>query len=371
MVMIVGAVSGWWLQQKKGCVSVSPPPVVPPTVILLSIDTVRADHVGCYGYPRNTTPTIDRLAQESVRYRQVMSVAPNTAPAHMSMLTGMSPLVHGVHIYGKDGNYRTLAAEIPTLAELLHQHGYHTVGLTNSLQVGKVLGFARGFDRYEDDFFSVDGMYRDPVATEQNSRQRWREVLAEANQRRQPLFAFLHHFLNHSVYLAPPREYRERFADQLLDFLPRSHVELPNRPGVLDDDRRFFETVTGEDMRQRGHVAALYDGALAYSDHTVQIMIEELRAAGRWENTLFILVSDHGEELYEHKCWGHSQLWAEHLKVPLLVKFPAGHAAGRVIEQPVQTDALAPTILAVLGMPIPPTMQAAPLPPLQVTSPAP
>ncbi len=357
LLLAAGIIAGWWLQR-------TPEPAAddtPSCIILLSMDTVRADHLSLYGYARPTTPQLAALAAEAVTFTRVLSPAPATAPAHMSMLTGVSPAVHGVYNYG-GGAVRRVAPSLPLLTTLLRQHGYRTEALVSSPNVGAELGFATGCDGFSEDFFACGRLYDDAGRTEREEEQRLRDLLTRGG-REEKLFLFLHHYFCHRVYLAPPAAYRERFAAALLPGLPRSIADV-RRQGTGNDDHDFFSRFDGGTAAQREHVVALYDGTLAYADHVAGMLVRLLHETGRYDRTLLVVTADHGEEFMEHGSWGHDQLYREHLDVPLLVKLPGQRAGGRRYEIPVSTLALAPTILAAAGLPVPAHMQGQVLPPL-------
>jgi arylsulfatase A-like enzyme len=291
----------------------------PPNVVLLVLDTVRADHLGCYGYALPTTPRIDALAAVADRHERVESTAPWTLPSHASMFTGKLSFQHGVHAGrrpdGKVLDGRALGPEQRTLAEALQEAGYRTAGLVaNSIYLSEAFGFQQGFDLYDVD------RQRAPVMTDKLLR--WiDQVAGEA-----PFFAFVNLMDAHRPYNT------EALPEGAPAGLPRPS---PEPPGALLD--RLVEAVLGSDEPPDpalvSAVIGQYDHALAWLDRAVGEVVEGLRARGLYERTLLIVTSDHGEYFGEHDLVEHSKdVYQPAIAVPLVVKRP-GQTQGRVIEE--------------------------------------
>jgi arylsulfatase A-like enzyme len=319
----------------------------PPNVLLISLDTLRADRLDARrddGSPE--MPHLVGLEPESIRFTSCFAPMAFTLPSHMTMMTGLAPETHYV-VTEKS----RLAPKVPVLAELLRAHGYHTVGLFSSLWLKPEFGFGRGFDVYEE---IPDGLtYADRVAA------RVEAEVAKAASDPRPLFLFAHFFDAHSdfgaegnrlSYWSPP-EYRRdlgpvdaamcdaenRCATANLLYADREHREMP-----ADQIRLHFE---------------LYRRGVRYLDDELGKLFDSLRRSGFWSDALVVVVADHGEEFREHGTFIHSQVYPEDLAVPLLVRLPGGRDGGRVDRRLIGLEDLAPTLLARLGITAPPTMQ--------------
>lgn len=306
-------------------------PALPPTVILISVDTLRQDHLGTYGYERDTTPALDRFAaEECVVYEHSYSVAPWTLISHMTMFSGLEPDVHGV----VDEQY-ALSEAVPTLTERLDELGYHTVAVYQKGWIHERHGFDRGFDVFVDHERMPDMLA--------NYRQAMDERPPDA-----PLFLFLHIWDVHcqgldqpgtAVYDPPPPY------DTL--FVPDARERLAD----VDPKGLYYATdpVTPE---QREALVALYDGTVRQVDDTLAAWVAEWRELGLLDDGLLMITSDHGEALRQRPGLGsHGQMFDEGLRTPLIVRFPGGEHAGERRSAPVSQVDLLPTVLDVLGLP--------------------
>jgi arylsulfatase A-like enzyme len=309
-----------------------------PNVLLVSIDSLRADHLGSYGYARDTSPTIDALAREGVLFENAISPAPWTVPAHMTLLTGLPPEVHDVVSVRQK-----LSPDAVTLAEVLQGAGYETAAFVSGPTVMAHFGFDQGFALYDQSLVErqpkrAGGAVSSPGLVDLVSA--WLDRWSEAG-RRAPFFVFLHMWDVHYDYV-PPREYVERFD-----------------PGYTGDvDTRNFETNErlrrDMDPRDLQHVVALYDGEIRFTDDHLARLVARLRALGVLDDTIVVVTSDHGEEFFEHGQKGHAKtLYDEVLHVPLVVRYPRRIASGQRIAAPVRLMDVAPTILGLADVPTP------------------
>lgn len=317
-----------------------------PNVLLVSIDTLRADHVHAYGYARETTPAIDRLAAEGVRFDLALAPAPWTLPSHVSLLTGLPPLRHGVL---DDG--RRLAAEAVTLAEALRDAGYTTAGFVSAPYLEADYGFAQGFDRYDDYTVSPASEHFSHRAVTSprllDAVTRW---LDERESRRddRPFFLFVHMWDPHYDFVPPP---------------PFDRHFDPDYAGPVtgDDFERGGAVHAGMDPRDLAHVVALYDGEIAFTDLHLGRILDRLRASGALDRTLVVVTGDHGEEFFEHGTKGHRQnLYDTVLRVPFVMRLPGAIPGGVVVERQVRLLDVAPTILGVVGLDAPAGFAAGP-----------
>jgi arylsulfatase A-like enzyme len=284
----------------------------PPNVLLISIDTLRQDHVSAYGYDRSTTPNLDRLAAEGAVFANAWSTSSWTLPSHISALTGLLPSVHQV-----EGQNDRLPEEIATLAETLARENYASAGFVSHVYLDGQYGFSRGFDEY---------VTRPTQIAEEVTEQalEWLD-----DHRRQPFFLFLHYFDPHADY-APPAGYAERFDD---DYQGPSVGEY----GFL---QRFEDPAMPLPDEVARHVVALYDGEIRYTDDQIGRVLDRLREDGRLDDTIVAVFSDHGEEFKEHGSFGHGgTLYSEVTRVPLILRYPPRILPGtRVLSASVISD---------------------------------
>ncbi len=327
-----------------------------PNVLLIVMDTVRAKSLSLHGYHRPTTPRLEALAREGVRFDEARSTAPWTLPSHASMFTGRWP--HELF----DSPEQKLAAGVPTLAGVLSKHGYATAGfVANTYYCNAGFGLARGFDHYED-FYQVfdasptevirhSGLGRNLIALtgdEESTRPEGRKDADKINAdflnwlprtKRRPFFAFLNYFDAHAPYFTPDR------AD-------RHFGKRPDNPADLEILRAWQSRSSAVATDHELELARDgYDDCIAYLDAALGRLFDELRRQGVLDNTLIIVTSDHGEEIGEHHLLGHGRsLYREESHVPLIVVRPKRDAvSGRVVAEPVSLRDLPATVLDLVG----------------------
>ena len=317
-----------------------------PNVLLISIDTLRADHLSSYGYVRPTSPNIDRLAREGTLFTRAYASSSWTIPSHMTMFTSLPPSLHGVDDVGK----RLDPARI-TLAQRLRDSDYQTAAFVSGPTMHAAFGFDRGFDRYEntstftDEDFTRGDATRPTAATRHRSHQDVTSpVVAERVEHwidadaRPPFFLFVHFWDPHYDYIPPP-PYDTRFD--------------PSWKGDFDFSNVEYNMAISADMPARAlrHLVALYDGELAFTDAAVGRLIGALEQRGWLDNTLIALTSDHGEEFFDHGGKGHmTTLFEEMLHVPLIFRMPSAVRAGRRSDAIFGSVNLMPTLLGVVGV---------------------
>jgi arylsulfatase A-like enzyme len=336
-----------------GCREKPPPlPANPVNVVIVSIDTLRPDHLGCYGYDRATSRSIDLLASESVLFENAYSQSPKTAASHMSVMTGLYPEAHGVRNWNDEGNER-LSDHVPTLATRLRQAGYRTRAVTGFGNVRPELGFDQGFESYA----AADGAQQAFASAGRIVR----ELTAETEARERPFFLFVHTYEVHDPY-APPLRFARRFSDpEYAGEIPSSRRELQRAAG-LEWSRQheiYWNRVDRESPADVQRLRDLYDGAIRLMDDEIGEFVAELRRLEILDRTLFVFLSDHGEEFAEHGGFLHSTGYEEVLRVPLLIRFPGTDDTDlRGREQAVVRliDVL-PTVLDWIGLPTPAHVQ--------------
>lgn len=339
----------------------------PPNVILISADTLRADRLNAYGYEeRRTSPRIDALAAEAHLFEVHVSAAPWTTPSHLSLLTGLTPTRHGVT--GSDRALREalqgdralhrLPEEVTTLAEALAAHGWSTAAFTGGATLDPRIGFEQGFGEYDTSMVKLDRDKVDRVFT-------WIDAQEE------PFFLFWHTFEVHAPYVAPAF---------LGDVLPEPRAQALGERLEGLPEKGGWKQVRAAKRVMRTHDAytpevtrALYDGGVFSFDRWLGELLDFLRRRGLDKRTILVLTSDHGEQLGEegrpapfgdgfYNVHGHT-LHEELVHVPLIIRLP-GQKAGRRIPQVTASIDVMPTILDVLGLPVPPEVQGRSLRPL-------
>ena len=284
---------------------------VQPNVVLITIDTVRADHIGCYGDRLARTPTLDALAREGVLFQTAVAQVPLTLPSHCSIMTGTYPTFHGVH----DNLGYTLGSDPPTLATLLKQKGYVTAAFVGAEVLDPARGLNQGFDTYSSPFRRKPTRNNPLVFNLQDLRRPGGAVIKDAlgwldspaRDRSKPFFIWIHLYDAHSPY-NPPEPFRSQ-------------------------------------LRTR------YDGAIAYADDVIGQFLSDLKEHDLFNPSLIVAVADHGESFEEHGEQTHGYfIYDTTLLVPLIIKPPAGSGiTPRRIDTPVRTIDIAPTVLQLLG----------------------
>jgi choline-sulfatase len=280
----------------------------PSNIILISIDTIRADHLGCYGYKHQTTPNIDTFADNSVLFQNCFSNIPLTLPSHASMLTGVIPPTHGA----QDNFGMVLSDSVLTLPEILQKNEYATYGIVSASVVNSEHGFNQGFDVFDDEFESEIGKAK--MTPERPGEETVTHAIKwlEQNQHNKK-FMFIHFYDPHDDY-APPAPYDTQF-------------ENP------------------------------YDGEITFVDHCIGRFIDKLKSLDLYDDSLVIITGDHGELLGEHGEPTHGfYIYHNVLRVPLMIK-PAGHKRSIKVKDNTTLIDIMPTILAQNGIEIPSHVQ--------------
>jgi arylsulfatase A-like enzyme/Flp pilus assembly protein TadD len=288
-------------------------------VVLISIDTLRADHLPAYGYGGVETPALDALRKDGVLFEKAYSPTPLTFPAHSSLLTGVLPAVHGVrdNVGYRLDRKRIESGELPFLPWILKQHGYATGGAVSAYVLQGKGGLSTGFDLYEDGIefrtnTGLGGLQR-PGSETLRLALGWLDSVKE-----KPFFFFLHLYEPHTPY-QPAEPFASRYASK-------------------------------------------YDGEIATADRIVGDLIAELKRLGVYDKALIILLSDHGEGLGDHGEEEHGVLlYDEAIHVPLMLKLPESRLAGSKVAKPAQLTDVVPTVLSLLGIDRPPALRGVPL----------
>lgn len=293
-------------------------------IILISLDSLRADHLGCYGYQKDTSPNINKLAEDSVLFTNCFSQASQTLVSHMSMLTSLFPVNHQVYSFLRTNPF------LISIADLLRTKQYFTGAYTGGGQVSATLGFSKGFDFYNES--------REKLSQKDSPPELFKKTAAWINRNQEKdFFLFLHTYEIHDPY-APPKNYAEKFLDEQAKWKSVYMFELT---GQSKQKYRHFSD------EEKQNIIALYDGEIAYTDdRLIKPLIRELKKLNLYDRTMIIITSDHGQEFYEHGGWLHTHsVYNELIKVPLIIKFPHSKYKGTKIQNFVRSVDIAPTIL--------------------------
>ena len=303
--------------------------------ILISIDTLRPDHLHCYGYERPTSPAIDDLAASGVRFEDVTTPCPWTLPSHVSMLTGMYPSRHGVK-----NEVSRLRDDVPTLATRLAARGFQTMGVVNSHFLADRHGLERGFESHS--YVSELAGEMSPSQTIPNRGDEITNQALDLLDRRdgRPFFLFLHYYDVHTDY-TPEDRFREQF--------------VGSYDGPVDGSTQQLVTLRRENVQlsvpDLQHLRDLYDAEIRQLDEQIGRITRYLDENGLRDSTLIVFTSDHGEEYQEHGSVLHGRTYyQEVIAAPLIMSGP-GVPAGTTIEEPVHVVDVTPTILGLLGLP--------------------
>jgi len=312
-------------------------------LILISIDTLRPDHLGCYGYDRDTSPNLDTLASEGLLFEDVTSQSPWTLPSQASLFTSAYPSTHGLTREG-----RSLDPDFTTLAELLRGEGYRTAAFTGGGYMHRRFGLAQGFEVYRDRYV-IDGKDYAPFLDVHWST--FREMVLEwlRDHCDEPFFLFIHCYDVHKPY-DPPAEYVRPFypacQGEIISFVGHDEV-------VFKEKERSVTRVPVDSLSddQLDHVVSHYDGEVRRVDEEVGILLEVLDQLGLRNETLVIVTSDHGEQFLEHGGLGHrNTLYQEELAVPLIMRLPAAFRPGRRVKESVSLVDISPTVASLLSI---------------------
>ncbi len=300
-----------------------------PNIILIMIDTLRADHLGCYGYKRDTTPNLDEFAAEAVVFRNAISPSSWTSPAVASFFTAQYP-----HVMGYEDQAVLLDEKFLCLAEILRNNGYITKGIISHLYISAELGMAQGFDSFDEENAQGHGHVSSPSVTDKGIG-----FLDEAGDRK--FFLFLHYFDPHCDYiLHEDYDFYPEYAGSLYSGQPIQDLRAAAR-GMSEDDVRYLN--------------ALYDSEIKFTDEHDGRLLDHIKAKGLYDDALIVIVADHGEAFLERgDPWiGHTRtVYQELVHVPFMVK-PPGNEDACVVDRYVSLLDLMPTVVAAAGLEVP------------------
>jgi arylsulfatase A-like enzyme len=349
----LGALAGNSVWERRQWSRLPAPPPTAPNVLLIVVDTLRADHLGAYGYTQPTTPFLDDYARRSVLFEKAFSTSSWTLPAHASLFTGRLPYEHGAEMGPYDGRF-------PTLAEEMARHGFATVGIVANNTNGVLTassGLARGLVHWENLFVtpgnSLDltllgnNLLKYMLPHVQYNRRHFQMDAEQVNRQflrwldarpPRPFFAFLNYMDVHAPY-RPPYQYVRRFSTE---------------PEKISSPRAFRlgRPYTPQDPEEAARLSIeAYDASLAYLDDQLQALFTQLRQRGLDNNLLVMITSDHGESFGEHGLFVHrNSLYREQIHIPLLVRLPGKTPEGKRVESPVGIHQVAATVAELAGL---------------------
>ncbi|UCE39852.1 MAG: sulfatase [Candidatus Aminicenantes bacterium] len=293
-------------------------------VLLITLDTLRADHLGCYGYAKNTSPTLDALASTSIVFDHAIAQSAITPVSHASIMTGLNPYNHDLRSLHGGVSYQLPDSRL-TLAELMEANGYATGGFVSAFPVTKHYGLHQGFETWDEEFQKKDQVkiLSETGVVNTGTAQRTCDVTTEKaivwlrQHAEMPFFAWIHYFDVHDPILLPPDEYLKRF-------YPKSR----DKPDIL---------------------RSVYDAEIAFMDDQINLILKELEALKIRENTILAVLSDHGEGLGDHDWWGHSILYQEQIRLVFILSLP-GRREGVRVSSLVRSIDLVPTLHELLNL---------------------
>jgi arylsulfatase A-like enzyme len=322
-----------------------------PNIVLITLDTTRADHLGPYGYTRARTPNLDRFAAGAIVYELAYATSSWTLPSHASIFTGLLPMEHGAQaapgdpVGQLDYGVRPLSERFTTLAECFREAGYRTGGVVGGPALGRELGVSQGFDIYVDELKGPKETFLGKRAEEVANRAI--EIVQQFGP--DPFFLFVNFFDPHAPYRPPPPDDRG-VPDISESPLPRDLITrlLSHEPAKPVSEFADWERQAIADM------ITGYDAEIAYMDRHLGRLIDTLEAASRAHETLIAITSDHGDSFGENYYVSHgAHLYEHNIRVPLMLRLPGGERAGTRVSAPVQNHRLFATLLRAAGIEVP------------------
>ncbi len=327
-----------------------------PNVLLLTVDTLRADRLGVYGYRLDTTPNIDRLAMQGALFEDCTVQWPKTWPSIASLMTGAYPKTTGMQYVR-----RALPSSFHVLSEILRDAGYTTAAVVANYNIGKIFGFDQGFDDFIESWQDkwAEEAKGQPFTNTPELVKRYTNAtivtdqgisLLREREKKRPFFLWLHYMDPHGPYV-PPESFRNTFEGE--------HTEQPSPLGLLPKYQRQTDPETGKLITNLGFYQAQYDGEIRYLDEEIGRFLAELDAMNLSGSTVIVLTADHGESLGEHDYYfDHGKFsYQVTARIPLMIVNQGVIEAGRRIKQPIGLIDLPPTILELAGIEAPVTFE--------------
>ena len=301
-------------------------------IVLITIDTLRADHLSCYGYKRKTSPQIDKIAEKGILFKNAIAPSSWTVPSMVSLFTSVYPInhevIHGFVISQTVYKQEVFSNKLTTLAEILKKHGYTTFGVASNLHLSEKFGFARGFDYFKCLPFL-------PALSVNNTIYSWKDKIEQSHK----FFLWAHYFDPHDPYHSNPpwvNRYTPKALTKKLNLSKKPITELSK---LIPTFKKYPKALS--------NLIALYDSEINYTDSYIGKLIQKFELD---KNTLIIITSDHGEEFLEHGYLGHARnLYQETIHIPLIIKLPNSSKKETFNKQVNLTDIM-PTILHMLNI---------------------
>lgn len=322
---------------------------MPRHVIMISLDTTRPDHLGCYGNPWISTPCLDRLAAESILFRNYMTVVPTTLPSHTSLFTGKYP-----HSHGTPQNGYVVNSTNVMLTEILKGAGFHTAGIIGSFALDSRFDFSQGFDYYNQEYERHAGTNR------RTQNERTAEAVTDAAIGYleeagvpQRLFLFVHYFDPHQPF-EPPPPFDTLYAwedDTESTGRIRAHYECPRPPALSE-----------ENWQASKEAALRYAGEISYMDSQVGRLTAYLKGKGILESAILVVTSDHGEKFWEHLPYFHhgTATYQTTMEAVCMIRLPGARQGGTRIDLPISSIAIMPSLVRYLDLPLPDAIDGRP-----------
>ncbi|MCK4413404.1 MAG: sulfatase [Candidatus Eisenbacteria sp.] len=319
---LIVAVAAWWFLLRTE---------QPPNIVLITLESVRPDHLGCGGCPQAVSPAVDALAEEAMIYDDAHAVTSWTLPTHASIFTGLYPTAHQT-----TGPFSRLEDNYTTLAEILSEKGYQCGAVISGPYLKTAHGLHQGFEYYNESASALSQSSAHADVTCPQMETGLRHFLTRLRDPERPFFLFAYFWDPHYDYI-PPQPYDRMFVTEDCEPIDVNEYE---KGGIVTS-----KATPGEIK----YIVSQYDGEIRWTDHHLHRFFQLLKAQGLWDNTVVIVTSDHGEEFYEHDWKGHkNNLYVEAIHVPLVIKFPGSLPRGRDSRLVSQLD-LFPTILDLAG----------------------
>lgn len=369
LLVLIMSASFFLTASQRSSYPVSLPVEGRPSVILITMDTTRQDHLSCYGYSNKTTPNVDKLAQDGVLFENAHTTSSWTLPAHASLFTGLYPSRHGAYTRERDVFGNDLDAKHITLAEVLSQNDYKTAGFIGGYLCSSFFGLAQGFDYYDENLINLDLEFRNFLlprmiaavisfkdllekygfAGKRIAPQINRAVFNWLDKKQSgPFFLFINYFDPHHPYLP----INDIFSTPPINKFD-SYVQWEKN--LINSVLRCRHELTAKEKK---HLVERYDREIRQMDSSIGSLIKFLKAKDLYDNTLIIVTSDHGESFGEHGLMIHSPaVYEELIKVPLIIKYPKSSKQSGKTSTPVSLVDIMPEVLSVLGLEIPPGVQ--------------
>ncbi len=286
-----------------------------PPIILVNIDTLRADHLGCYGYHRPTSPSIDAFSRQAALFTWAFAQAPSTAPSQASILTSLYPRSHG-----RIRKHDKMSDAVTTLAEVLRDAGYDTAAFVDGGLMASGFGVEQGFELYDDEAGGIEAI--GPKA------RRWlRRRLSGSQDPAEPFLLMIHSYDVHSPYEESPRRYRSMFTADL-ELPPRAFSAKMSGTMRKVWDTRYSDAPLRLSPPELAWAQAKYDGGIRHVDDWFGDFVRFLEDLRLLDSSIVVLFSDHGDEFQEHGSLFHDRVYATVTRIPLILRLPGGRSSG-------------------------------------------